>query len=227
MALFRNPEELRCPRVLEVRRHGNRSSTVLGGWSARFGFPLGLLEIFSLAPLQKISAPLCWYILGRVIFTLCSKQRNMKHQWTDGHIAHRWQHTTLLAYFRMPNIIKNLLHYSVRKASQSLGTFETLKLEIWAFRMCLTRWSLTPVEWEGKESHLFFMTFTPGGPAECRRNCKCWQFEWMQSRFMEEFRSTPLSIFIKCRLMLRWDFRSINMTNFNALWTWKGGNSLI
>ncbi len=61
----------------------------------------------------------------------------------------------------MPNIIKNLLHYNARRAVQSLGMFETEM----GPRMCLTRLSLTPVQREGKESHLFFMTFTPGGPA--------------------------------------------------------------
>ncbi len=73
----------------------------------------------------------------------------------------------------MPNIIKNLLHYSARRAVQSLGMFETLKWDpecvwpVWASHQCSER----------KESHLFFMTFTPGGPAFtetwCRRNCKC------------------------------------------------------
>lgn len=73
----------------------------------------------------------------------------------------------------MPNIIKNLLHYSARRAVHPLGMFETLKWDpecvwpVWASHQCSER----------KESHLFFMTFTPGGPAFtetwCRRNCKC------------------------------------------------------
>lgn len=51
--------------------------------------------------------------------------------------------------------------------------FETLKLEIWCSQnvfdplLASHRWSGWAVpQWiSGKESHLFFMTFTPGGPA--------------------------------------------------------------
>lgn len=170
---------MRCPRVLELCRHGNWLSTVLGGWNALFGFPLGLVEIFSLAPLQKINAPLCWYILGRVIFTLCSKQRNIKHQWTDGHIAHRWQHTTLLAHRAILGCRSSLKtccvspleeHYHLREIpgdvwDSEIGDFVQPKC-VWP-PLASHRWSGWAVpQWiSGKESHLFFMTFTPGGPA--------------------------------------------------------------
>lgn len=193
------------------------------------GEALGLLQIFSLAPLQKISNPLCWYILGRVIFTLRNKHRIIKHQWTDGHIAHRWQHTTLLAC------------RATLGCQTSLKTCCIITLEeqynLWG---CLRLWNGTQHVFDPFEPHtsavggkrvtpIFHDIYTWRTSIHwetwCTRNCKCRQSEWMQSRFIEDtqlYGQFPSNVESLDGTVLQ-----RIMTNLNAPRTRQGKNSII
>ncbi len=179
------------------------------------GEALGLLQISSLAPLQNTSDPLCWYILGRVIFTLRNKHSIIKHQWTDGHIAHRWQHTTLLACRATLECQTSLKTCCIITLEEQYNLWGCLRLKwdpecvwpVWASHQCSGR----------EKSHTYFSWHLH---LEDQHSLIDVMYEELQIQTVwvnaaevywgsYMFRSTLLSISIKC-WEVRWDCSSTN-----------------